>query len=150
VSHPGLHHTALSFGGKSNKSFDNQTVSSFQLVVASIANKFLKGSTNDSPEKDRPAFEQLPVLNNHSPAFEQLPVPNDGHAITTVTFLHLHVPFRTIGFHYSTKMMANNNDLHRSLLCPILLMNRVYKDGQAIIANVTTRLFYLFQPRQQS
>jgi hypothetical protein len=68
----------LSFGGKSNKSFDNETVSTFQLVVVSVANKYLKGSTNNSP-----AFEPLPVPNN-SPAsiIEQLSVPNDGPAFT--------------------------------------------------------------------
>ena len=48
---PSKINNALSFGGKSNKSFNNETVSSFQLVVASVANNFLKGSTNNSPEK---------------------------------------------------------------------------------------------------
>ncbi len=71
---PSKINNALSFGGKSNKSFDNETVSTFQLVVVSIANEYLKGSTNDSP-----AFEPLPVPNN-SPAFEQLLVPNDSPA----------------------------------------------------------------------
>ncbi len=49
---------------------------------------------------------QLP---NDSTAFEQLPVPNDPHAIATLSFLHLHVLFRTIGFYHSRKMMANND-----------------------------------------
>ncbi len=91
---PSKINNALSFGGKSNKSFNNETVSSFQLVVASITNKFLKGSTNDSPEKGSPAFEQLPVPNDHSSAFKQLSVSNDGRTITTLSFLQLHVPFR--------------------------------------------------------
>jgi hypothetical protein len=46
---PSKINNALPFGGKSNKSFDNETVSTFQLVVVSIANKYLKGPTNDSP-----------------------------------------------------------------------------------------------------
>ena len=86
---PSKINNALSFGGKSNKSFDNETVSSFQLVVASVATKFLKGSTSNSP-----AFEQLPVPNDHSTAFKQLSVSNDGRAITALSFLHLHIPFR--------------------------------------------------------
>jgi hypothetical protein len=92
---PSKINNALSFGGKSNKSFDNETVSSFQLVVAFVSNKFLKDSTNYSPEKGSPSFKQLPVPNDHNPAFKQLSVSNDGHAITTLSFLHLHVPFRT-------------------------------------------------------
>ena len=102
---PSTINNVLSFGGKANKSFDNEIVSSFQSVVKSVANKFLKGSTNDNPAfeqlsvpVDSPAFEQLPVPNDHSPASEQLHVPNDALAITTLTFLHLHVPFRIIRF----------------------------------------------------
>jgi hypothetical protein len=128
---------------------NNETVSTFQLVVASVAKEFLKGSTNDSPafeqlsvSFDSPAFEQLPVPHD-SPTFEHLPVPNGTRAITTLSFLHLHVPFRMIGFYHSTKIMVNS-DLHPSLLRPILLiMNRVYKDGQAIMANVTISLLLL-------
>ena len=92
---PSKINNALSFGGKLNKFFNNETVSSFQLVVASVANEFLKSSTNNSPEKGSPAFEQLPVPNDHCSAFKQLSVSNGGRAVTTLSFLHLHVPFRT-------------------------------------------------------
>jgi hypothetical protein len=92
---PSKINNALYFSGKSNKSFNNETVSSFRLVAASVSNEFLKGSTNGSPEKGSPAFEQLPVPNDHNLAFEQLPIPSDGRAITTLSFLHLCVPFRT-------------------------------------------------------
>jgi hypothetical protein len=104
---PSKINNAFSFGGKSSKSFDNETVSTFQLVVVSIANEYLKGSTNsrpafeplpvpnDSPAFEpllvphgSPAFEPLPVPND-SPAFEQLLVPNDACAIITLSFLHL-------------------------------------------------------------
>ncbi len=105
-----------------------------QLVVASATNINSQVSTNDSP-----AY------------FMQLPVPNDGCAITILSFLHLHVPFRMIGFYHPTKMMANNV-LYPSLLHPILLTNRVYNDGQANMANVSIKVFcfYLFQMAQQS
>jgi hypothetical protein len=75
---PSKINNALSFGNKSNKSFDNETVSTFQLVVVSITNKYLKGPTNDSPAS---IIEQLSVPND-GPAstIEQLSVPDDGPA----------------------------------------------------------------------
>jgi hypothetical protein len=75
---------ALSVGGKSNKFFNSNSISKFQLVVASIKNEHSKGSTIDSP-----AFEQLSVPND-SPAFKQHPVPNDDPAIESS--LQLHIP----------------------------------------------------------
>ena len=75
---------ALSVGGKSNKFFNSNSISKFQLVVASIKNEHTKGSTIDSP-----AFEQLSVPND-SPAFKQRPVPNDDPAIESS--LQLHIP----------------------------------------------------------
>jgi hypothetical protein len=71
---PSKINNALSFGSKSNKSFNNETVSTFQLVVISIANEYLKGSTNDSPAS---IIEQLFVLNDGpTSTIEQLSVPN--------------------------------------------------------------------------
>jgi hypothetical protein len=110
------------FGIKSNKSFNNETVSSFQLVVASVATKFLKGSTSNSP-----AFEQLPVPNDHSTAFKQLSVSNDGRAITALSFLHLHIPFR----------MATHTN-HSSVLNPVTHATSLFllrdKDNSEITA----------------
>jgi hypothetical protein len=52
-------------------SFDDKSSAMFKLVVTSVTNEFLKGTTNDSPAK-------------------QHPVPNDDHAIGSS--LQLHVP----------------------------------------------------------
>jgi hypothetical protein len=52
-------------------SFDDKSSAMFKLVVASVTNEFSKGSTNDSPAKQRP-------------------IPNDGPAIENN--LQLHVP----------------------------------------------------------
>ena len=49
---------------------------------------------NNGPATETSSFLQHP--NNDGPAqFKQLSVSNDGRAITTLSFLHLHVPFRT-------------------------------------------------------
>ncbi len=72
----------------------------------------------------------------------QLPVPNDGRAITTLSFLQLHIPFIMIGFYHPAKMLANN-DLYPSLLHPILPTNRVYNDRQANMAKVSTKCLLL-------
>ncbi len=49
---------------------------------------------NNGPATETSSFSQHP--NNDGPAqFKQLSVSNDGRAITTLSFLHLHVPFRT-------------------------------------------------------
>jgi hypothetical protein len=75
---PSKINNALSFDSKSNKSFNNETVSTFQLVVISVTNEYLKGSTNNSPAS---IIEQLSVPND-GPAstIEQLSVSNDGPA----------------------------------------------------------------------
>ena len=50
---------------------------------------------NNGPATVALSFLQLP--NNDGPAqFTQLSVSNDGRAITTLSFLHLHVPFRVM------------------------------------------------------
>jgi hypothetical protein len=99
--------------------------STHQLVVASVTNIDSQGSINNGPVY-----------------FAQLPFPNDSRAITTLSFLHLHVPFRTIGCYHPTKMLANN-DLYPTLLHPILLTNRVYNDRQANMENVLTKCLFL-------
>ncbi len=70
----------------SNNAFllNDKPPSTHQLVVASVTNIDSQGSTNDGPTY-----------------FMQLPVQNDNRAITTLSFLHLHVSFRTIGFYHS-------------------------------------------------
>jgi hypothetical protein len=133
---PGKINNALSFGRKSNKSFDNETVSTFQLVVVSIANKYLKGSTNDSP-----AFEPLPVPNN-SPAFEPLPVPNDSPA-----FEPLPVPNNSLAF--EKLLVPNDSPAFEQLLVPndahaITTLSFLHlQDGHAVMANATTRFLLL-------
>jgi hypothetical protein len=86
---------------------NNKPSSTHQLVVASITNIDSQGSANDGTTY----FKQL-SLPNDSPA-KQHPVPNDGCVITTLSFVHLQVPFRTIGF-YHPKTLLGNTDLYPS------------------------------------
>jgi hypothetical protein len=95
------------------------------------------------------SFLQLP---NGDSAFKLISVPHDLPAISTSSFMQLHVliggqqahndsvprHFKMIGFFHPTKILANN-DLYLSLLCPIPLTNRVNHDRQANMTNVTTR-----------
>ncbi len=92
---PSKINNALSFGSKSNKSFNNETISTFQLVVVSVAKEYLKGSTNDSP-----AFiiEQLSVPNDGPAHFKQLSVPTtapQAFSATTATTTMIKTPVPT-------------------------------------------------------
>jgi hypothetical protein len=111
----------------SNNAFllNDKPPSTHQLVVASVTNIDSQGSTNDGPTY-----------------FMQLPVQNDNRAITTLSFLHLHIHFRMIGIFHPQQTLAKN-DLYPSLLHPILLTNRVYNDRQANMASIPKKCLLL-------
>ena len=128
---------------------------SLQLVVASVDNKLLKGSTetNNVFAITTMSFLQLPKDNS---AFIQISVPNDFSAIKTSSFMQLYVPTMITSIPYPANMtagLATSKSLF--LLCdedsseimtPILLFNYV-KDVPAIMvathANYTLQLIVM-------
>jgi hypothetical protein len=80
--------------------------STLQLVVASVDNKLLKGSTkiNNVSVITTTSFLQLPKDNS---AFMQISVPNDFPAITTSSFMQLYVPTMITSIPYPANMMAS-------------------------------------------
>jgi hypothetical protein len=122
-------------------SFRHTAFSTLQLVVASINDKLLKGSTktNNVSAITTTTFLQLPKDNS---AFMQISVPNDFPAITTSSFMQLYVPTMITSILYPANMMAGlatskslfllcNID-NSEIMTPILLLNYV-KDVPAIM-----------------
>jgi hypothetical protein len=122
-----------------------------QLVVASVDNKLLKGSTktNNVSAITTTSFLQLPKDNS---AFIQISVPNDFPAITTSSFTQLYVPTMITSIPYPaniTASLATSKSLfllcdedNLEIMTPILLLNYI-KDVPAIM--VATHANYMLQ-----
>jgi hypothetical protein len=124
-------------------SFRHTASSTLQLVVASVNNKFLKGSTktNNVSAITTTSFLQLP---NDNSAFMQISVPNDFPVITTSSFTQLYVPTMITSIPHPANMTANLatskslfllcDEDNSEIMTPILLLNYVkVKDVPAIV-----------------
>jgi hypothetical protein len=112
-------------------SFRHTAPSTLQLVVASVNDKLLKGSTktNNISAITTMSFLQLPKNNS---AFMQISVPNDFPAITTSSFTQLYVPTMITSIPYPANMTAGlatskslfllRDEDNSEIMTPILLL----------------------------